>query len=385
MVKTGLDVLMEQDFAPLKGLKVGVLTNPSAVDWCYKHIISVLLEGDVNVSTLFGPEHGLYSTAQDMVAVNGEKYAIKIVSLYGDDFDSLRPKAEDMAGLDVLLFDVQDVGCRTYTYVWTLALAMETARKTNTPVMVLDRPNPITGTIVEGGGMEAGLKSFVGYYDVPNRHGMTAGEVAILVAGHLEFDGLTVVKMEGWERNMWLDETGAPWVSPSPNMPTIETALVFPGGCLLEGTNMSEGRGTTRPFEIIGAPYIDGERLAAALAEDDLMGVCFRPLRFEPTFQKWAGVVCGGLQLHVVDRESFHSVGTGLAILRHVKHLWPDDFEWRTDRYEFRDDVPAVDLLTGQTRVREMIDDGAPTGEILEFLESTGESARRMRAEVLMY
>ncbi|GAB4317643.1 MAG: DUF1343 domain-containing protein [Candidatus Sumerlaeia bacterium] len=388
MIRTGLQVLLDRGFAPLAGLKVGVLTNPSAVDEDYRHLIGLMRDAGVRVQVLFSPEHGLFSTAQDMVPMNGVEVAgqeIRQISLYGESFDSLRPRPEDLGGLDVLVFDIQDVGCRTYTYVWTLALAMGTALKTRTPVVVLDRPNPITGAIVEGGGMEPRLKSFVGLYEVPNRHGMTAGEIATLVARRLEFDLLEVVRLEGWRRDMWMEETGAPWVMPSPNMPTPQTALVFPGACMVEGTNLSEGRGTTRPFEIIGAPFVDGERLAAALNEEGLPGVRFRSLRFQPMFQKWAGQICGGIQIHVTDRREFLSVRTGLAVLRHARALWPREFRWRTERYEFRDDVPAIDLLTGQARVREMIDAGAPVSEITSYLESTGGAARRMREDSLLY
>jgi len=384
-VQTGLEVLKRQGFAPLKGQRVGLLTNPTAVNGGFRHLLDLLSDAAVDVVRVLGPEHGLFSTVQDMVGVEGEKHRVEVVSLYGDSFDSLRPKEEHLRDLDRLVFDIQDIGSRYYTYVWTLALAMETARRTKTPVMVLDRPNPITASKTEGGGLEAHLRSFVGYYELPNRTGMTAGEIASLVACAVGDVDLEVVRMEGYRRSMWFDETGAPWVIPSPNMPTPDTALVYPGQALLEGTNLSEGRGTTRPFEVFGAPFIDGPRLAEALEKETLPGVAFRPLRFQPTFQKWARQDCGGLQIHVTDREAYLPYRTSLAILRHAKALWPREFAWRTEIYEFRDDVPAVDLLTGQTRIREMIDKEAPVAEIAEFAESTGERARRYRRSALLY
>jgi uncharacterized protein YbbC (DUF1343 family) len=320
-----------------------------------------------------------------MVGVTGERHAVDVVSLYGDTFDSLKPREKDLRDLDLLVFDIQDIGSRYYTYVWTLALTMEVAAKTATRVMVLDRPNPITARHVEGGGIERSLRSFVGWYELPNRHGLTAGEIATLVARELGGPELDVVRMENYSRDLWHDPAGTPWVIPSPNMPTPETALVYPGQAMLEGTNLSEGRGTTRPFEIFGAPYVDGAKLAAALENENLPGAAFRPLHFQPTFQKHAGRVCGGLQIHVTERDSYRPVRTSLAILRHTRALWPKEFAWRTEPYEFRGDVPAIDLLTGQARVRERIDAGAPVAEIAEFFESTGDRARKNREQSLLY
>lgn len=384
-VRTGLEVLKATGFAPLKGHRVAVLTNPTAVDGRFRHLLDLLGETDVNVVRVFGPEHGLFSTVQDMVGVSGDPHRFEVVSLYGDSFDSLRPREDQLRDIDLLVFDIQDIGSRYYTYAWTLALAMETAKKTGTRVMVLDRPNPINATTFEGGGIEPPLRSFVGYHELPNRTGLTVGEVATFVAQSLGGVDLDVVRMEGYRRGMWGDETGVPWVYPSPNMPTLETALVYPGQVLLEGTNLSEGRGTTLPFEVFGAPFVDGHRLAAALETENLPGVVFRPLRFQPTFQKWAGKDCGGLQMHVTDRNAFLPYRTSLAVLRHARALWPREFAWRTEIYEFRDDVPAVDLLTGQTRVRELIDAAASVSEIAEFAESTGGRARANRRAALLY
>ncbi len=386
-VLTGLDVLAREGFARLRGLRAGLLTNPSGVDRLFRPALDLMLEAGVKVEALFGPEHGMLSTAQDMIGVENEspQRGLRVVSLYGGDFESLRPRPEDLRGLDVLVFDIQDIGSRYYTYVWTLALCMETAARAGVRVMVLDRPNPITARHVEGGGLEPPLRSFVGYRELPNRHGLTAGEIAAWVARSLPGLELEVVRMEGYRRGLWMDETGAPWVIPSPNMPTPATALVYPGQAFLEGTNLSEARGTTLPFEQFGAPFVEGRRLVEALEKENLPGARFRPATFQPMFQKWAGEVCGGAQIHVTDREAYRPVRTSLAILRHARALWPRAFRWRTEKYEFRDDVPAIDLLTGAPRVREMIDAGAPLAEILDFYEASGAAARKNREDALLY
>ena len=271
------------------------------------------------------------------------------VSLYGTTFASLSPTPAHLAQIDVLVFDIQDVGARYYTYAATMALCMRAAGQAGVKVVVLDRPNPIGGLQVEGGGLEPGLENFCGLYPVPQRHAMTVGELARLY--NVTFDiacELDVVAVRGLARAPRTTTTcDLPWVMPSPNMPTLDTAIVYPGMCLLEGTNLSEGRGTTRPFELFGAPFIDGRQLAAELERYDLPGVRFRPCVIEPTFHKFAGQRCGAVQLHVTDRRAFNAYRTGLAVLVAVKTLWPDAFAWRTQPYEFRADVPAIDLLTG--------------------------------------
>jgi uncharacterized protein YbbC (DUF1343 family) len=311
---------------------------------------------------------------------------LPVHSLYGDSEASLTPTPAMLTGLDALVFDIQDVGARYYTYVWTLALAMRACAAAGVEVIVLDRPNPLGGLEVEGGLVADGYRSFVGLYPVPNRHGLTAGEIATYVNA---VDGLgcrlTVVRMTGWRRDDDHDETGVPWVLPSPNMPSLRTAYVYPGMCLIEGTELSEGRGTTRPFEIVGAPYVDGFRLAAALGEEQLPGVRFRPLRFRPTFHKFAGVACGGVQLHVTDRATFRPYRTGIALIRAVRTLWPDEFRWRTRPYEFVADRPAIDLLCGGPLVREMIDAGQGTDAIMATMRDDEALFRATRAPYLLY
>jgi uncharacterized protein YbbC (DUF1343 family) len=365
-VRVGLERLLDEEIGRIAGKRIGLIANPTSVDSSLRHAIDLLHgRSDLELAVLFGPEHGLRSTAQDLIEVGDAtdcETGLPIRSLYGP---TRVPTKAMLAGLDAVVFDIQDVGSRYYTYVWTMAHAMEACARDGIELIVLDRPNPIGGVHVEGNLIEGSHLSFVGLYPVPNRHGMTSGEIARLLNEEYGLDcRVTVVACEGWRRSQWFDETGLPWVMPSPNMPTLETATVYPGACLIEGTNLSEGRGTTRPFEIMGASFIDGEKLAKELAREDLPGVVFRPLSFEPTFQKFAGVLCGGIQQHVVDRESYRPVRTGYAILRAVRRLWPDDFTWRPPPYEYEYERPAIDILAGNSRIREWIEEDKPLADI---------------------
>ncbi len=314
------------------------------------------------VRILFGPEHGFWGAAQDMEAVgSGEPGRLPVVSLYGATFDDLTPRPEHLAGLDVVVSDLPDVGSRYYTFVWTTALMMKACAARGIPVVVLDRPNPLGGEVVEGNLQEEPFLSFIGLYPVPVRHGMTPGEIATFVNREYALGcDLTVVPMR---RGRALPGRGAlgddpAWVLPSPNMPTRETALVYPGACLVEGTNLSEGRGTTRPFEIVGAPWLDADRTADAANALGMPGVVFRPHVFKPTFQKQAGRLCGGVQAHVTDPESFRPFETYLRLVKALRDLDPGSFAWRTETYEYRDDVPAVDLLAGTATFRRLVDEG---------------------------
>jgi len=369
------------------GKRIGLIANPTTVDRSLRHGID-LLHGrrEVNLAVLFGPEHGLRSTAQDLIEVSDTtdaKTGLPIRSLYGP---TRVPTKEMLAGLDAVVFDIQDVGSRYYTYVWTMAHAMEACARDGIEIIVLDRSNPIGGHLVEGNLIEASHLSFVGLYSLPNRHGMTAGEIARLVNEEYGIDcRLTVIPLEGWRRSQWFDETGLPWVLPSPNMPTLETATVYPGACLFEGTNLSEGRGTTRPFEIMGAPWIDGEKLARELANEDLPGVIFRPLSFEPTFQKFQGMVCGGIQQHVFDRESYRPVRTGYALISWARRLWPDKFSWRPPPYEYELERPAIDILAGNGRLRELIDKDATLSEIESSWQVDLGHFKKVRERYLIY
>jgi len=377
MVQSGLDILLAEEIHLLAGRRVGVLCHPASVDHRLLHVVDALADAGVRITRLLGPEHGIRGEAQDMVGVNGERdvrTGISVTSLYGDSVESLAPTSDALADIDVLVVDLQDVGARYYTFVWTMALCMQAATSAGVSVVVLDRPNPIGGELVEGGEVAPWAESFVGLGSIPVRHGLTIGEVARLIAAGMPWGGprfakplgcdLKVVGMRGWRRRDFFDATSLPWVLPSPNMPTPDTASVYPGLCLIEGTNVSEGRGTTRPFEIFGAPFLDGHRLAERLRAAGLPGVGFRPLTFRPTFHKFAGQVCGGVQVHVFDRQVFRPYLTGVEILRSLHALGGEAFRWRTERYEFVSDHLAIDLLTGGDAIRTGIEAGASLDEL---------------------
>lgn len=389
-MRTGLERLLEDPRRWLGSGRVGLVANPTTVDRQFRHAIDLLhAHPEVNLQLLFGPEHGIRGAAQDMIHVGDAQDPVTHlpeVSLYGPTFESLTPTPADLDRIDVLVFDIQDVGARYYTYAATMALCMKAAAEAGVKVVVLDRPNPLGGLQVEGGGLDAGLENFCALYAVPQRHGMTVGELARLYNTAFGVGcNLDVVECEGWRREHYYDETGLPWVMPSPNMPTLDTAIVYPGMCLLEATNLSEGRGTTRPFELFGAPFLDGRQLAAELAGYGLEGVVLRPCTIEPTFHKHGRLPCGALQIHVTDRRLFNSYHFGLAVLIGVRRLWPEDFAWRTEAYEFRDDVPAIDLLTGRTVVREAIDAGALFDEIVDLACQGREIYDEGRERALLY
>jgi len=392
VTRSGLEVLLD-DPSRLEGLRVGFCCNHTAVDANYRHGIDRLLEAGVQLVRLFGPEHGVRATAQDMEGVDevvDPVTGLPTISLYGHDEASLRPRAEHFEDLDVILFDIQDIGARYYTYQATLGYIMETAVETGTKVIVLDRPNPINGVDVEGNIVRDPLHSFVGAFPITVRHGMTVGEL-----GHYfrDFCGiradLEVIACEGWRRGEWFDETGLPWVYPSPNMPTLETATIYPGMCLLEATVISEGRGTTRPFHLFGAPWIDPQALVAELERcavaAGLQGVAFRPAAFVPGFQKHARVPCQGAEVHVVDRDNLNALLLGLVVVQACHNVDPENFAWRPEPYEFIKDQNAIDLLTGDSAVRAAIEAGEPVAPFLEAWEAQRQQFLTMRAECLIY
>ena len=317
-MRSGLEVFLESGVEGVRGKRVGVCCNPTAVDRNYRHILELLAGAGVNVVRVFGPEHGVAATAQDMIGVEDE--GAEVISLYGDSEESLRPTPESLADLDVLIFDIQDIGSRYYTYQATLGFIMEVAATVDTKVIVLDRPNPINGVAVEGNIVRDGYESFVSAYKLPVRHGMTMGELGTYFKRELGLSKLDyeVVKCEGWERWMWLDDTDLPWVLPSPNMPTLETATIYPGMCLIEGTNLSEGRGTTRPFHFVGAPWLDPARFEElcrlGAIDNGLEGVAFRAASFQPGFQKHAWDICGGVEIHLTDRDALNAFLVSSAV-----------------------------------------------------------------------
>ncbi len=391
MVLTGLDVLVQEGFARLRGRPVGLVTHAAAVDRRVRLASDVLAAAHgVELVAVFGPEHGLHGQAQDLESVTDAETsapARRTYSLYGDTAASLRPTAAQLAGIETLVIDLVDIGSRYYTFQATMKYCLEAAAPLGVRVVVLDRPNPLGGRVVEGPGVRPACESFIGAHDIAIRHGLTIGELATLYAAELglESAALEVVRCEGWQRAMWFEDCRLPWVLPSPNMPTVDTAAVYPGQCLLEGTNLSEGRGTTRPFEICGAPWIDGNSLARRLAAFDLPGVVFRPLTFRPTFHKHAGIDCGGVQMHVTDRDAFQPARAGLALLIELRRQDPERFAWRTEPYEFVADPIAIDLLFGSERERLAIEAGVDWREIAAAWEREERAFADRRRVALLY
>ena len=393
MVKLGLTRLFESRL--LDGLRVGAILNPTSVDPTLRHLADLLHEAaGIELAALFGPEHGVRGDAQYLQEIDAAvdpRTGVPEHSLYGKDFASLSPRDEHLRGLDALVFDVQDVGSRYYTYLASMGLAMQAAARRKLRFVVLDRPNPIGGAAVEGGVVHRGFESFVGLWPIATRHGLTAGECARLLNAPVEQNGfgigcdLQVVQMGGWSRDMLHGDTGLPWVMPSPNMPTLETALVYPGLCLLEGTNLSEGRGTTRPFEIWGAPWLDGQRLAEALAGEKLPGVRFRACAFTPTWDKHRGTRCHGLQIHVTDPRAIEPVRLGAACIVHARAQDPARFRWRTEKYEFVENIPAIDLLTGSPDFRAGADAGKSVAELCAPWQRERDEFVKRRAPFLLY
>ncbi len=390
-MRTGLDRLATHPKlgAELRAARVGLLAHPAAVDRRLVHVRRILDDLGISVALVLGPEHGYGGEAQDMIGVPDARdaFGTRIRSLYGESFDDLAPTAEDLAQIDVLVVDLQDVGARYYTFVWTAVLAMRACARAGVRVLVLDRPNPIGGDMsrIEGRRQSRLCCSFVGLEPLPVRHSLTLGEIVAWRAEEEDVAGdlLRVVGVAGLERDEHATAWDRTFVPPSPNMPTYETALVYPGGCLVEGTNLSEGRGTTRPFEFVGAPWIDGAKLAEDLQALAMPGVRMRPLTFRPGFQKHAGVICGGVQVHVTDPLTFRPVATYLALVTLAHAQAPDRFVFRTEKYEFRDDVPAFDLLTGDSEARERILRGDAPRQVADAIASVDDADRSIVLEAI--
>src|SRR5437867_11287 len=352
-VRLGSECLLESSV--LDGRRVGVVCNPATVDHELRHIADRLAAHPrAQLGALFGPQHGFRSDVQDnMIETGHARDAVRKVPVYSLYSETREPTAEMLGDLDVLVIDLQDVGVRIYTYIYTMANCLKAARRHGVQVIVCDRPNPIGGVAVEGMVLRAGHESFVGMYPIPMRHGMTIGEIARLFNDHFGIGAdLEVVSMEGWRREMYFDDTGLTWIISSPNIPTFDTTTVYPGGVLFEGTNISEGRGTTRPFELLGAPWVVAERFAEEMNRRDLPGVYLRPALFEPTFHKHARTGCAGCQIHMTDRWTFRPVETGVALIEDLRAAAPDRFAWKSPPYEYEYDKMPIDCLAGSSELR---------------------------------
>jgi uncharacterized protein YbbC (DUF1343 family) len=383
-VQPGVDVLKQQGFDRFKYEKLGLVINPSSVTKDLEGTLSVFLRRRAKVVALFGPEHGIRGEAQDQEECMGfmdEKCGAPIYSLYGKHLAPHRGMLKDVT---TLIYDIQCIGSRYYTFKWTLFLLLQKAAQFGKKVVVLDRPNPINGVDLEGPVLQKDFESFVGLFPIPVRHGMTIGELAQLFAAEFGIGvELEVVKMGGWKREYWFDETGLPWIAPSPNMPTLQTATVYPGMCLLEGTNLSEGRGTTRPFEYFGAPWMNRDLVLSELKE--LPGSKLRPLCFKPLWGKHGGSACMGFQLHVTDRSVFPPVKVALAIIRAILKTHPDDFRWKEPPYEFEEKKQPIDILIGNSTIRTMIEKGDSMSAIEKACESGMKSFLETREQYLLY
>jgi uncharacterized protein YbbC (DUF1343 family) len=387
-IKLGLEKLLEDNLALVHGARVGLVCNQASVNHGLRHAADVLYEHPkVQLTALFGPQHGIRGDVQDNMietehSVDRET-GLPIHSLYSE---TRVPTEAMLNDVDVLVVDLQDVGCRIYTFAYTMANCMIAARRHGKKVIVCDRPNPINGRGIAGNVLEAEQASFVGQYAIPTRHGMTMGELARLFNEHFSINcELDVISMEGWERSLWHDETDAPWVMPSPNMPTVDSATVFPGTVHFEGTQLSEGRGTTRPFELVGAPYVDPEEYARKLNVLELPGVFFRSCVFRPTFQKHAGTSCGGVQIHVTDRERFEPVITGIATVKVAHDLYPAKFRWKEPPYEYVYDRNPFDVVAGTSSIREDIERGISLEMIQSGWREELEVFKRVRENYLLY
>jgi uncharacterized protein YbbC (DUF1343 family) len=403
-VKPGVEVFLEKHLDLVKGKRVGLIINPTGADSRLRSTIDLFQANpEIRLVALYSPEHGVRGNAQAGEYVPyyvDEKFRLPVFSLYGQSFkpdpgmlknidEYMRsfdtkdtgkvPEAAQVEGIDVMVFDIQDVGTRVYTYIATMAYAMQAAAESGIDFVVLDRPNPINGRDMEGAVLEyPEFSSFIGLFPVPLRFGMTMGELALLFNDKFlaRKAKLAVVPMEGWKREMWFDESGLPWVIPSPNMPTLDTATVYPGLVAIEGTNLSEGRGTTKPFELFGAPWIDAHDLTKALNGLELVGVRFREAWFTPYFSKFAGEFCGGCQVHVTDRNAFRSVATVLHIVKTVRDMYPDKFTFHADYF---------DKVMGTDSVRKALEAGAAVGTILANIQPGLDAFAALRKAYLLY
>ena len=376
MIKTGLDVLVHDQTRLLESRRVGLVSMPAAVMPDLTSSLEALCSAGVNIAALFGPEHGFGGAALDGAKVGNTidpRTGLPVFSLYGQYY---QPTPEMLSGIDAFVFDMQDVGVRFYTYLSTLYYVLRSAGKSGKPIYVLDRPNPITGNIVEGGPIDAGFESFVGIINIPMRHGLTLGELAHYMNMEYEFDAnLHVIQMTSWQREMWFDETDLPWVPTSPAMPHLSTAILYPGMCLLEGTNLSLGRGTSLPFEICGAPWLDGYALAEEMNALCLSGVRFRPLVFTPSASTHAGSECQGVQVHILDRDALRPVTMALNLIATARQMAGEAWVWN----------PHFERLAGGRSVRSALEAGTSVAEITATWAESISSFIHQREKYLFY
>ncbi|MFA5625244.1 MAG: DUF1343 domain-containing protein [Bradymonadales bacterium] len=389
-VASGLDLFVDGLYEAVKDKRIALLSHSASITAKGEHAIFALRRLGLELKRLFSPEHGLWGLAQDMESVEhcvDPVVGQEVISLYGEELESLKPTDEVFEGLDVVIIDLQDVGARYYTYNYTAWFLARAALQKSLEVYILDRPNPLGGRLVEGNLVEDAYRSFVGEMPIPTRHGMTTGELLGMWAHEsgLWSKHLHIVRMKGWERGYYFDDCGLPWVAPSPNMPTLATAIIYPGMCLLEGTKLSEARGTTKPFEQFGAPWFKAHASLEALESLCLPGVYFRPVSFRPMFQKQAMLTCTGLEMHVFDRDAFRPLLTGLAVIAVSYALHPQDFAWRSEAYEFVTDRLAIDLLLGNDRVRMQIQAQENPWKIVESMNAEAADFARKRASFLLY
>jgi len=386
--RIGIELLLDEKIELIRGQRVGLVCNQASVLPNFAHVADVFGERtDFELTTLFGPQHGIRGDVQyNMIEtphVRDERTGKMVYSLYSEVRE---PTEEMLKDLDVIVVDLQDVGCRIYTFIYTMANCMRAAKKLGKKVIVCDRPNPINGNAVEGNITENEFKSFVGQFELPTRHGMTIGELAKMFNTHFGIGcDLEVVEMEGWSREMWGDETGLPWVLPSPNIPTVDTCVVFPATVHVEGTELSEGRGTTLPFHLNGAPFIDPYAWTAELNAFNFVGISFRPAYYRPTFAEFSGQTCGGVQMHVTDREAFTPVIVGIAMVKTAYEMYADKFQWRQNAYEYEFGKNPMDVVCGTDKIRKQIEGGVALNEIETDWKSGIESFLATRKDFLIY
>ncbi len=388
MITVGIEQLVASAPAALQGKRLGLLCNQASTDGRFVHSRDLILQAfPGQLSCLFSPQHGFFSEKQDNMIESihsvDKVSGLPVYSLYGT---TRRPHSSMFADIDVLLIDLQDVGTRVYTFIWTVVHCLQTAAATGVEVLILDRPNPVGGILVEGNVLESTFRSFVGLYEIPMRHGLTMGELALLCNREMGINArLDVVAMDGWQRAMLFADTGLPWVFPSPNMPTPLTALVYPGQVIWEGTNISEGRGTTLPFELVGAPFVEPQEVLAALDPGEHPGCVLRSIAFEPTSGKWAGKTCRGLHVHVVDGTVFRSYRLSLALLQALMQLYPDQFSYKEPPYEYEYERLPMDMILGSRQLRQALEHGIAMTELERSWQDDLDAFDALRRSVFLY